>query len=513
MAFSEVNRRTVEDPPRSATTEPRRVGLRARLRSLDRGEQLRFPLAAILLAATITLFAVLDHSVLHWTSLEGGALIAIGGSVATVLAIVVGCVSLMRWRLVGDVTARDLGALFLLLGGAWFVPILVLPTIAPSVDFTRVVAVGCGTVVALAFLSLRTLIDPTRYSNSPTVRGWATTLWAITSLLIGAGFGVLIPASDAEPIDGIMVLPEQPLIAFAVVAAIVPGVAIHRREWLLAWGSLAALGVVAGELFAAGALSPFDSWTVARPVLDATAVTLALIGAGMGLRDAYLDVQYQRDLAERELRATGQQFVAEIEHRRMVSHDTRSSLLAIQGAIGLIEDALNAQRVDTRLAVATRSEVERLCSTMERSAPEPAVVVQIAELITPLVATRCNGTTVRVSIPHGLTATVSPAAAGLVLQNLLDNAARHARRSEIDIVATAGNSQVEIAVMDRGPGVSAAWRDRIFEFGATSHPDGQGIGLHVARTIAVEQAGSLHYEPRPGGGASFVLTLPASRSD
>ena len=52
------------------------MGFRARLRSLDRGEQLRFPLAAILLAATVTLFGVLDHRILHWTSLEGGTLIA-----------------------------------------------------------------------------------------------------------------------------------------------------------------------------------------------------------------------------------------------------------------------------------------------------------------------------------------------------------------------------------------------------------------------------------------------------
>jgi signal transduction histidine kinase len=103
------------------------------------------------------------------------------------------------------------------------------------------------------------------------------------------------------------------------------------------------------------------------------------------------------------------------------------------------------------------------------------------------------------------------------LLNLLSNAEKYggdAREIEVSVSATAG--KVEIALADRGVGVPAKEREKIFEpfyrvndrlnSGAT----GTGLGLTLARRTARDHGGDLWYEPREGGGSVFVLTLPLS---
>jgi signal transduction histidine kinase len=73
---------------------------------------------------------------------------------------------------------------------------------------------------------------------------------------------------------------------------------------------------------------------------------------------------------------------------------------------------------------------------------------------------------------------------------------------------------VEIAIEDNGPGVPAALRARIFEPFFTTKPAGQGtgLGLSISAQIAARHGGSLTVEDTPGGGARFLLRLPARRS-
>ena len=73
---------------------------------------------------------------------------------------------------------------------------------------------------------------------------------------------------------------------------------------------------------------------------------------------------------------------------------------------------------------------------------------------------------------------------------------------------------VEVRVADRGPGVPAEHRHRIFEKfhrvddTLTAEKGGAGLGLGIARQLARGLGGDLVYEPRVGGGAEFVLKLP-----
>jgi signal transduction histidine kinase len=68
---------------------------------------------------------------------------------------------------------------------------------------------------------------------------------------------------------------------------------------------------------------------------------------------------------------------------------------------------------------------------------------------------------------------------------------------------------VRAEVADRGPGIAAADRERIFEpFFSTKNST--GLGLSNCHAIVRQHGGRLEARPRPGGGSVFQLTLPSA---
>lgn len=111
-----------------------------------------------------------------------------------------------------------------------------------------------------------------------------------------------------------------------------------------------------------------------------------------------------------------------------------------------------------------------------------------------------------------------------ILLNLLDNAAKYgADGGEVRVELAArptrstGSGQAggaEVRVLDRGPGVPAEHRERIFDKfhrvddTLTAEKTGAGLGLSIARQLARGLGGELRHVPRAGGGAGFILELP-----
>lgn len=97
-----------------------------------------------------------------------------------------------------------------------------------------------------------------------------------------------------------------------------------------------------------------------------------------------------------------------------------------------------------------------------------------------------------------------------VLLNLVDNSIRSGA-SNIWIELRQQDKLVSVTVADDGPGVPADMVHRIFDpfFTTRVEGEGTGLGLHLSRRIAQECGGELRYEPRPGGGARFVMEIPA----
>lgn len=102
-----------------------------------------------------------------------------------------------------------------------------------------------------------------------------------------------------------------------------------------------------------------------------------------------------------------------------------------------------------------------------------------------------------------------------MLTNLLGNAHKHGKAPVFVRIRGShdDHTMVCIDVEDSGAGVSDDFVDKLFsEFSRAQDVDvpGTGLGLHVVRTLALAQGGSVSYRPAPGGGAIFTITLPAA---
>jgi signal transduction histidine kinase len=100
--------------------------------------------------------------------------------------------------------------------------------------------------------------------------------------------------------------------------------------------------------------------------------------------------------------------------------------------------------------------------------------------------------------------------------NLLRNAveatpeARRTAPGAITLAGGRGAGEVTLAIGDRGAGVDAAAREKIFLPFYSSKPAGSGFGLSIVARIAELHGGTVDVSDRPGGGAVFTLRLPAA---
>ena len=101
-----------------------------------------------------------------------------------------------------------------------------------------------------------------------------------------------------------------------------------------------------------------------------------------------------------------------------------------------------------------------------------------------------------------------------LVRNLLENARRYSQ-GDVQVVLRLRDQKVEIQVCDRGPGVPPELRERIFEPfyrlpGASERSGGVGLGLSLVKSITERHGGQVRCTGRDGGGACFVVELPAS---
>ncbi len=225
-----------------------------------------------------------------------------------------------------------------------------------------------------------------------------------------------------------------------------------------------------------------------------------------------------------EAHARQRQFVAD------ASHEMRTPLAAMRSsAEGALETAGTVDELRTALQVVARS-ADRLTRitndllTLARSEelpnrrPEPVdLSVMVAEAVESLAAVRPD-LPVQLALAEDLRVSADPSEIGRIVANLLDNAIRYggADARPVRIVTRAAEGDALVEVIDRGPGIPAADLERIFEpfyrvqFDATA-PEGNGLGLAIARSLAQRNGGHLTAESPPGNGATFRVSLPRIR--
>jgi signal transduction histidine kinase len=252
--------------------------------------------------------------------------------------------------------------------------------------------------------------------------------------------------------------------------------------------------------------------------------------AGVGI--AVAPPQLDEERGTREVRETARvfndlsrQLKTDFDTQRLmlatVSHDLRTPLTRLRMRLSELE-AHPAARSAIDDVHQMDELIESLLALFRPATPEPGVgdrrcdaFALVQAVIDDLPA---SGPEVTLS---GTTASTpcQPAAFRRMVENLIENAIRHGgEHGGVDVEVTSGPTNVCVAVVDRGPGLSAEqlasagtpflrWAG---EESDTGRRAGLGLGLYITRALAEREGGRLELAARPGGGLCATLHLPLS---
>jgi len=218
---------------------------------------------------------------------------------------------------------------------------------------------------------------------------------------------------------------------------------------------------------------------------------------------------------------------------RAVSHDLRSPLTAIRAAAEPLRDGSLDQEGRAEMASVVIEEAVRLSrlidnlldlSRLEAGAAEPrSAPCDIAEVIHAAAdELRLPSSAFRIQIADDIPEVeADPAQLQRAFANLFENAHHHSGGHPVMVRASGLHDRVLVRVVDRGPGIPAAERQRVFEPFFRSDADGtahrgSGLGLAIVRGFVEGNGGRVWVESSPEHGTSFVLEFairrPASAS-
>jgi signal transduction histidine kinase len=201
-----------------------------------------------------------------------------------------------------------------------------------------------------------------------------------------------------------------------------------------------------------------------------------------------------------------------------IAHEVRNPLAALDLFAGLLADDLAGRQEGAHVA-RIRAELASLTKVVEefldyaRARPpvrEPVELGQllgeVADLAQPLAAERH----VSVNVEGGGEARADRDQLRRAVVNLVRNAVEAApAASVVELVARSDGDEAVIEVADRGRGLSAEARDRLFRPFFTTKERGTGLGLPLAKKVADAHGGTLALDEREGGGTVARLTIPA----
>jgi two-component system, OmpR family, sensor histidine kinase KdpD len=262
----------------------------------------------------------------------------------------------------------------------------------------------------------------------------------------------------------------------------------------------------------------------ALSVLMAMAVVVSLL-AGKAARHA-------RQAAEAIAAAEP---IAEADRMRTallaaVSHDLRTPLAAAKAAVSCLRSRdiqLSAVDHGELLAAADESldlltdlvasllDVSRLQAGALPVFPRPADLGEIVGRSLAAIGPQAWAATV--SVPRELPQVmVDPVIMERVIANVTANALRYSPCGSPPLLTACTRAdRVELRVIDHGPGVPKADRDRIFapfqRLGGINSANGVGLGLTVSRGLTEAMRGTLEPEETPGGGLTMAISVPAAR--
>jgi len=215
-----------------------------------------------------------------------------------------------------------------------------------------------------------------------------------------------------------------------------------------------------------------------------------------------------------------------------LAHEIRNPLSSLDIHVQLLEEDLATLAPETRKSLDSRlgiihGELHRLESIVERflrlAGPsaldlEPVDICKIVTHVCELLRAEASMRQIEIvthvkSVLPSVTA--DPVRLTQALMNLVINAVQAVGkdgRVQVGAAKTDDDALV-VWVQDNGPGIPADKLEEIFDPYFTTKPEGVGLGLWIARQIAVAHGGALRTENVPAGGAIFTLSLPWHRKE
>lgn len=201
-----------------------------------------------------------------------------------------------------------------------------------------------------------------------------------------------------------------------------------------------------------------------------------------------------------------------------VAHELRNSLATLRGYLTLIERRPDEESIGDYLAE-IRHEADHLERVLEDflAFARPGTA-RFEELSLTQLANRAAsdpslaGMGVRVRAAADVRLRGDAQLLERALRNLLHNAAQAEREAggsgPIELGIEPGPEGIELSIEDRGPGLPAEMRDRLFHPFATGRRGGVGLGLALAHRIVTLHGGRIRLEDRSGGGTRALLLFP-----
>lgn len=187
---------------------------------------------------------------------------------------------------------------------------------------------------------------------------------------------------------------------------------------------------------------------------------------------------------------------AERERRPLDQRDAEAALRSVDRLVGVLSDLLDVGRIDQGLFTLDRIPVDLVALVREAVA-----------------AGQLPDRAVSLEAPPELVLLGDPAKLRQAVDNVLSNSVKFAPPAtavRVSVRLDAAERTAVLAIADQGPGMEPALAARIFRrFARGSSSQGIGLGLYLAREIAVAHGGSLEVETAPGAGATFTFRLPA----
>lgn len=212
----------------------------------------------------------------------------------------------------------------------------------------------------------------------------------------------------------------------------------------------------------------------------------------------------------------------------IAGHELRIPITALKGQVQLMQRRLRRESGRERDLVDLDKmayQVERLTLDVDiylaaahiaehrlKVHPEPADIVAVLARLVGIFSAGTAGHAVRFecafeSLPGMLDKRRVEQVGGILLANAL----KYSPDGEVVVCLGAQGDIARVEVLDRGVGVPARERARIFQrytHGSNVENSGAGLGLYVARELVRRQGGRIGVRPRSGGGSVFWFELP-----